>query len=508
MRLRMVAVLLVAVLAGAPVASPAQTPSGQTLRIGLQGDADLLDPASGGSIVGRIVFAALCDKLIEVDANLNFVPQLATAWSWSEDGRALTLQLRPNVLFHDGTPFDAEAVRINLERYRTAPESQRKTELRAVNGVEVVGPLTVRIRLAQPEAPLVGVLSDRAGMMMSPRALAGAGNQIGNRPVCAGPFRFVERVPLERIVVERFPQYWNAGAIHIERVIYMPIANNTVRLANLRAGALDIIERVQPTDLATVRAQPRLRLVDSPALGYYMMSLNVAHGPRGAGPLSNPRVREALEAAIDRNVINQVVMNGEFIANNQPQAPGSTFYNAARPVPPRDVARARRLLAEAGIPRPSFTLYTANAPVEQQVGEVIQAMAAEAGFDIRVQPGEGVATTAAAQRGDYEASIAQWSGRVDPDANISIWVQCDGFLNWGRYCNRELDALFAEARQRTALAERQALYRRASEIYLNDRSHLFLYHLKLFWAISDRVTGFQPHPDNIIRLQGMRLAGS
>jgi peptide/nickel transport system substrate-binding protein len=501
-----IAGLLAAILTGAPAA--AQTPTQTTLRIGLQGDADLLDPASGGSIVGRIMFAALCDKLIDVDANLNYVPQLATSWEWAEDGRALVMTLRPNVVFHDGTPFNAEAVRINLERYRTAPESQRKTELRAVTGVDAVDPLTVRIRLSEPQAPLLAVLSDRAGMMMSPRAIAAAGDQIGNNPVCAGPYRFVERVQLERVVVERFPQYWNAQAIHIDRIIYMPIPNNTVRLANLRAGALDIIERVQPTDLATVRAQPRLRLVDSPALGYYSMSLNIAHGPRGQGPLSNPRVREALEAAIDRNVINQVVMNGEMIASNQPQAPGTTYYNTDRPVPARDVARARRLLAEAGIPRPSFTLYTANAPVEQQVGEVIQAMAAEAGFDVRVQPGEGVATTAAATRGDYDASIVIWSGRADPDANISIWIQCDGFLNWGQYCNRDLDALFAAARRTAVVAERQALYRQASAIYLNDRPHLFLYHLKLFWAMSDRVQGFQPHPDSIIRLQGMRLAAN
>src|SRR4029077_11685029 len=156
----------------------------------------------------------------------------------------------------------------------------------------------------------------------------------------------------------------------------------------------------------------------------------------------------------------------------------------------------------------SFTLYTANAPVEQQVGEVIQSMAAEAGFDIRVQPGEGVATTAAATRGDYDASIVIWSGRADPDANISIWIQCDGFITWGQYCNRDLDALFAAARRTAVAGERQALYRQASAIYLNDRPHLFLYHLKLFWAMSGRVQGFQPHPDSIIRLQGMRLAGN
>ena len=194
-----------------------------------------------------------------------------------------------------------------------------------------------------------------------------------------------------------------------------------------------------------------------------------------------------------------------MIASNQPQAPGTTYYNTDRPVPARDVARARRLLAEAGIPRPSFTLYTANAPVEQQVGEVIQAMAAEAGFDVRVQPGEGVATTAAATRGDYDASIVIWSGRADPDANISIWLACDGFLNWGRYCDKDLDGLLNQAKATTVQAERRGFYHQAAARYLDARPHLFLYPFKLLWALGAKVDGFAAYPDGIIRLQGLRV---
>ncbi len=498
----------VAVLAVAAALASAGAAAAQTLRIGLQADPDALDPATSGSFTTRIVMAALCDKLIDVDATLNYVPQLATAWRWEDDARTLVLTLRPNVFFHDGTPFDAEAARVNLERYRSAPESQRKTELRPVTAVEVVDPATIRLRFAEPYAPILAVLSDRAGMMMSPRALAAQGNQISQNPVCSGPFKFVERVMQERIVTERFDRYWDAAAIHLDRVVYQTVVSSTVRLANLRAGALELIERVAPTDLAIVRAAPRLRLQDSPALGYITMSINVGRGPRAAGPLGNPRIREAFEASIDRNVINQVVMDGAFIASNQPQAPGTPFYNPDRPVPARDVARARRLLAEAGSPRVAFTLMVPNSPVDQQVGEVIQSMAAEAGIDVRVQPTEGSTIVAATNRGDYEAAMVIWSGRADPDGNVSIWLQCDGFVNWGRYCNREVDALLAEARRRTDTAERQALYRRASALYLDDRPHLFLYHYRLFWAMTDRLTGFRPHPDGIIRLQGIRLAGS
>src|SRR5580692_11169864 len=149
-----------------------------TLRIGLNEDPDALDPARSGTFVGRLVFAAVCDKLIDTDPNNQFVPQLATAWTWSPDNLALTLTLRDNVLFQDGEPFDAEAARVNLERYSSAPESVRKGELKPVNAVEVVDAKTIRLRLGQPYAPLVAALSDRAGMMISPKGIARLGSHL------------------------------------------------------------------------------------------------------------------------------------------------------------------------------------------------------------------------------------------------------------------------------------------------------------------------------------------
>ena len=185
--------LLAGALAGLAAAAQAAD-----LRIALNEDPDLLDPAQGGSFVGREVFAALCDKLIDVAPDMKFVPQLATEWSWSSDGKALTLKLRDGVLFHDGTKLDADAVKINLDRYRTDPESRRKGEVKPIANVVVVDPLTVRLELGEPYAPLLAVLADRAGMIMSPKALADLGDKIGTKPVCAGPYRFVERVAQER----------------------------------------------------------------------------------------------------------------------------------------------------------------------------------------------------------------------------------------------------------------------------------------------------------------------
>jgi peptide/nickel transport system substrate-binding protein len=214
----------------------------------------------------RVVFAALCDKLVDIDTRMNVVPQLATAWAWGDGGRSVTFTLREGVRFHDGTPMTAEAVKINLDRYREARESRRKTELASVASVDVVDARTVRLTLKAPDAPLLTVLADRAGMMMSPAAIAALGERIHTNPACSGPFSFVRRVAQDVIELARFPGYWDAARIHVERVLYRPIPDGTVRLVNLRAGQLDLIERVTPSDVAGVERDASLRLISGPAM--------------------------------------------------------------------------------------------------------------------------------------------------------------------------------------------------------------------------------------------------
>lgn len=168
--------------------SAVQAQAAGTLRFALDFDFDSFDPAHSGSYIERVVNTAMCDRLLDIDLRLNLAPQLATGWEWSADQLALTLRLRPGVIFQDGAPFDAEAVRANLERYRTASYSARKVELKSVAGVDVVDPLTVRIRLSQPFVPL---LANRPGVMLSPRILDQPTETISARPVCAGPFTLV-----------------------------------------------------------------------------------------------------------------------------------------------------------------------------------------------------------------------------------------------------------------------------------------------------------------------------
>jgi len=495
-----------AIALGLASAASAQT----TLRIGLAEDPDVLDPTLARTFVGRIVFMGICDKLFDIDENLRIVPQLATEFAWGEDNKTLTIRLRPNVVFHDGERMDAEAVKFSLERHLNMQGSFRRSEISVLQSVDVVDPLTVRLNLSAPFAPFVAQLADRAGMIVSPKAAREAGGEFGNRPVCAGPFRFVERVAQDRIVVERFPQYWDAGRIHVDRVIYRPVPDHTVRVTNLQAGALDLIERVQPPDLAAIRRNTNLRVTSYDELGYLGLWFNVASGERARTPIGQDRrIREAFDLAIDRDAIVQVVYQGEYAPASQAVPPASAYHIQSIRPPARNLERARALLREAGAPNPlPVELMVANSPDQRQVGEVIQAMAREAGFDVRLRATEFASSLTAAERGEYEAYIVGWSGRVDPDGNVYPFITSRGPLNYARYSNPEVDRLMDQTRLTNNLEERRRLYEQAARIVMADRPILYLYHRKNIVAYTARLSGFQPVPDGLIRLQGMRLAAN
>src|ERR1700709_428965 len=239
-----------------------------TLRIGLAEDPDVLDPTMARTYVGRIVFAAFCDKLFDIDEKLNIVPQLALSHETSADGKEVTIKLRPGVKFHDGEAFDAEAAKFSLERHLTFPGSFRKPELASIDHIDVVDPLTIKLVLKAPFSPLIAQLTDRAGMMVSPKAAKAEGDKFGLRPVCAGPYKFVERVQQDRIVFEKFADYWDKDKVKIDRIVYLPLVDATVRLANLKSGGLDLIERLLATDIKAGQSDSRLKLSSEIELGH------------------------------------------------------------------------------------------------------------------------------------------------------------------------------------------------------------------------------------------------
>jgi peptide/nickel transport system substrate-binding protein len=497
---RLIALAFAATLAAG--SAGAQT----TLRIGLAEDPDVMDPTTARTFVGRVVFASLCDKLLDIDSEQKLVPQLATEWKWSDDQKSLTLKLRPNVKFHDGEPMDAEAVKYSLQRHLTFPGSRRKGEISQIKSIDVVDPLTVRLNLDVPFAPLIAQLTDRAGMMMSPKAAKAMGDKFGSAPVCAGPYKWVERVQQDRIVVERFADYWDKDKVHFDRIVYQPITDATVRLANLQSGQLDLVERVAATDVDAIKSNSKLKLVQATELGYLGLSFNIANGEQAKTPLGqDKRVRQAIELAIDRDVINQVVFNGLFTPGNQWVSPKSPWYVKSVPAPKRDVAKAKQLLKEAGVPNLSFTANVPSGSENAQVMQVIQAMLQEAGIDMKLRTVEFATSLQMASKGEFQAYFIGWSGRVDPDGNIWTFSSCEAAQNDARYCNPEMDKWLKEARSTNDHERRMAAYEQAMKIQAVDLPRIYLYHRTWFYGLSKKLEGFQSTPDGLIRVKGLKM---
>jgi peptide/nickel transport system substrate-binding protein len=479
----------------------------QTLRFGLAEDPDILDPTLARTFVGRIVFAALCDKLFDIDEKLNIVPQLATAYEWSADNKALTIKIRPGVTFHDGEKLDAAAVKFNIERHKTMAGSNRRGELAPVSSVDVVDPMTVKLNLSAPFSPLLAQLADRAGMMVSPKAAQEAGDKFGAKPVCSGPFRFVERVAQDRIVLERYPNYWNRGEIRLEKIVYLPIVDSTVRLANLKSGQLDFIERLAPSDVPALKSDTRFKITKITELGYQGITINTGKSDLAQkNPLGkDPRVREAFELALDRDGIVQVAMDGEAAIGNEWVSPDNAFYAKNTPIPKRDVARAKALLAEAGVPNPVVTLMTPTTSDVQKIAQVVQSMVKEAGFDVKIQSTEFATSLDLADKGQFEAYVLAWSGRADPDGNIFSFVGCKQPLNYSGYCRSDVDELLNKSRTTRDPAERNKAYEQIAAITLKDRPIVYLFHRHWLWAYTTRVSGFRPIPDGLVRVQGLNM---
>ena len=497
---------LAAVLGSAAGPAMAQT----TLRIGLAEDPDVLDPSFGRTYVGRLVFASLCDKLFDIDDKLNVVPQLALSHETSPDGKTVTIKLRPGVKFHDGEPMDAEAVKYTLERHLTMPGSFRRPEIGAIDKVEVVDPLTAKLNLKAPYAPLIAQLTDRAGMMVSPKAAKAEGDKFGQKPVCAGPYRFVERVQQDRIVVERFPDYWDKDRVKIDRIVYLPIPDSTVRLANLKAGQLDLAERLLATDIKDIQADRRLKLATQTDLGYMGMTINVGNGDAAKGPLGqDPRLRRALSLAIDRAALNDVVFNGAATPRQpvgqpqEPLVPSQVPGPGARPHQSQGADRR----PPAPRRRSPSTTWCPNNPETRQVAEVIQAMAAEAGFDMRIRVTEFATSLNEARIRALPGLHAELVGPDRPGRQpLRPSIGPGAPQNYSRSSDPQVDGWLDEARTASGNAGphgdlreggRQAPRRRANHLPLSpgdrDRAH------------DQARTGSKPVPDGLVRVVGLTL---
>ena len=496
---------------GASSVSNGPAKAGGTMTVALAEDPDLLDPTLARTFVGRIVFANMCEKLYDINAKTQIVPQLAASLpQLSDGGKTVTIKLRTGIKFNDGTSFDADAVKTSLDRHRTLKASSRASELEPVESVKAVDPSTVRLKLSTPYAPLTAQLADRSGMIMSPAQLKKLGDKFSNDPVCVGPFQFVSRSEGNQIVLKKAPDYYDAAKVKLNQLIFKIIDEPSARASNLRSGDVDVAERLDPISARTVKSDPNLALIDRTSLGYQGLTINVGN-KNGLGkpmetvntPLAkSEQLRQAFNLALDRNTINKVVFQGQYTPGCGPVSPISTYFDKSVQCPARDVAKAKQLVAQSGVKPPiPVSLMLNTDAVTLRLGQVIQSMAKDAGFAVKLQPTEFTTALDKADAGDFDVFQVGWSGRIDPDGNTQQFVGKTGSQNDAGYANPQLDTLLDQGRTTLDQGQRTQIYRRATQTLLDENPLIYLYHDHYFLGMQKKVTRVQFFGDGLLRFK-------
>jgi peptide/nickel transport system substrate-binding protein len=492
-------------------ASPDQVKQGGTLVMALSAEPDQLDPTLSRSLYSRYIFSAMCEKLYDVDESAKVVPQLATALpTISQDGKTVTIPVRSGAKFADGSPFNAQAVKATFDRNLTLKGSGRKSELGPITNVEAKDDTTVVVTLSKPFAPLTAALTDRAGMIVSPQAAQALGDKFGTAPVCVGPFKFSNRVPQNSIDLVRDPNYYDASKVHLDKLSYRIITDASIRAANLRSGDAAVADSLSAQDVPAVRQEKSLQVLQSESLGYQGVTFNVGNVDgvgKPAKPIDrpeakDPRIRQAFEYAVDRAGLVKVIFNDLNTVACSPISPKSEFStDAVQACTPHDPAKAQALLKEAGVTTPfPIEMITANNPDSLRLAQALQAMVKEGGIDIKIKPVEYASLLDQQDRGEFSLLQLGWSGRIDPDANITNFVGTGGSQNVAGYNNKEVDALLDQARQALSLNERKDLYAQVVAKLHQDDPLIYLYRQRNLTGVSNSVKGVQVFPDGVIRV--------
>ncbi|SEP06976.1 ABC transporter substrate-binding protein [Amycolatopsis saalfeldensis] len=495
---------------GTPVGDQRVADGGE-LVMGLSSEPDRLDPTTSSSLYTRYVMSTICEKLYDLDSAGSVVPQLAaTLPTVSPDGLTVTIGVRSGIVFADGTPFDAKAVATSLQRHFSLKTSQRTSEMGPVKSIEATDASQVVLHYKRPFAPITAALADRAGMIMSPAALAKEGDGFGDHPVCVGPFKFAGRVPQTSITVTRDPLYYDAKDVHLDRITYRIMSDANIRAANLRSGDVQVADTISPQDIDALAKDPALKVLQAPSLGYQGITLNTGNVD-GVGkptkpidtPLAkDPRVRQAFSLAIDRQTLVDTVFNNWFDPACSPIAPATPYASSAsNACPAFDPAKARQLLHEAGVPIPyPVSMQVSNAQDQLRYAQALQASVAEGGFDLKIVPVEYSTLLDVQKRGTFEALMLGWSGRVDPDANTARFLSSGAGGNYGGFHSSTLDNLLGAASRSIDVKARAALYGQAVQLIQQQNPIVYTYRLRNLTVRSTRVAGVEVYSDGVVRL--------
>jgi peptide/nickel transport system substrate-binding protein len=468
--------------------------SGGTLKVAQINDLNTLEPLTSRLVIEREVYYNLYDSLLTIDSKANLQPGLATKWDVSGDGKTITFTLRTGVKFHDGTDFNAEAVKFNIERYLKdgGALNQRRSELASVDGVDATNATTAVFRLKKPDATLLAALVDRAGMMLSPTAIKSGGSDFSTKPLNAGsgPFMFVEFKQGDHVTIKKNPNYWKKPP-YLDQVIYYYKSDLNATLASLKTGDIDYVYQLDWKDVADVKANPDLVYKEVPSFAFAGFELNHAKPP-----FNDPNKRKAVALAIDRQQLMKNVFFNFGTISYGPISPSHTqFFDPTEKIYDRaDPEKAKQ--SATGF---SFTLKVDPSQVSIQAGQLIQAQLQKAGIEVKLQQQEFAQITNDTRAGNFEAALAGWSGRLDPDGNMYAWFRTGGTNNDGKYSNSQVDGFLDDARTNSDVAKRRSSYQQAQKILVQEVAYVFYRHAPATQISTKHVKGFTLYPDNINR---------
>ncbi|MBM3572874.1 MAG: hypothetical protein FJX52_11055, partial [Alphaproteobacteria bacterium] len=420
--------------------APAAIKRGGTLRIAIFADPLTFDQHIAGNIQGRTASRAIYGTLFTIDQQGRLAPGLVESWSQPDD-KTFLLKLRQGVKFHDGTPFDAAAVKFNIERIRDPKlGSIRGGEIRTLDSIEAVDAHTVKMNLKHPFAAFLFPLADVSGCIGSPTAIQKWGQDYAFHPVGAGPFKFVSYQKDTQTVLERNGDYWDKGKPHIDQVILRPIPTDSTRLAELRAGGVQIAEALPLQDIRRLRQGQEIVVSEKVGFRWEYFGFNL----KDEFVSKSKKFCQAFQWAIDREALHQAAYFGTGSIGYDGILPGSPFHDPNYKPFTRDMEKAKRLIGESGVSLPATIRAPLQTdPVKQRAAQIFQATAAELGVRIQIEQTDSAGYTAALRGGKLPIDLQGWWGyRADPDQYLSILLHSSGsYAQYHGYNNPQMDRL-------------------------------------------------------------------
>jgi peptide/nickel transport system substrate-binding protein len=471
-----------------------ETPKkGGVLRVSSASNPSSLDPTTGGSGADHAFLYTMYDTLMEWEYDsLKPKPGLAESWKYT-DPKTLVLNLRQGVTFHDGAPFDADAAKLNLDRNKSSTRSNVKADLATVAAIDVTGPMQVTLRLNTPDSALPGILSDRAGMMVSPLAIK-SGDNLDRKPVGSGAYAFVSWSDGDKVVVKRNSTgHWRSGRNFLDGIEFAIITELTTGVRSVTAGQNDFTAGVPARQKAIVERASNVRVTTSPTLACAQFYLNWAKPP-----FDDIRVRQALNFAIDREAYSKAAYAGiaEAAGMNLPRSHWAYDEEVAK-LYPYDPEKARKLLADAGHPGGLAIDMVGNSDQDSiQREEILIEQLRKVGITARFTNGT-VADIAAGFFGPEKKGAAQlsaWSGRPDPSQTYAALYTKDAYYNAGRAdVVPELVNAIAESRASEDIESRKQAFAKLQHALMQSAYVVPLVFPLQVAVMSSRVKGYRPN---------------